>query len=294
MAGNPNPGHGRAPRVAVVGSLNLDLIARVAREPQAGETILADAFGEDPGGKGLNQAVAAARVAPTSLIGAVGRDDAGRTLLAFAREHDVDVDSVVASDQPTGRALITLLPDGENTIVVAALANAAVSAADVRTKLEEIAPAVVLVQFEIPPAAVAAAAEWTASAGARLVVNPSPMRAIDPVVLAAADPLIVNVGEASEIAGTDATPAALAQVLASRCRSVIVTAGAAGAVVGTGDQIVEIPAPVVDEVADSSGAGDAFAGTLGARIALGDTLVQAARAAVDEATRIVSTPRAGR
>ncbi|TQJ31504.1 ribokinase [Microbacterium sp. SLBN-146] len=294
MAGSPNPGHGRAPRVAVVGSLNLDLIARVAREPKPGETVLAEAFGEDPGGKGLNQAVAAARIASTALIGAVGRDDAGRTLLDFARRHDVDVDSVVASDQATGRALITLLPDGENTIVVAALANAGVTAADVRAKLDETSPTVVLVQFEIPADAVAAAADWVASADARLVVNPSPMRDIEPAVLAAADPLIVNVGEASEIAGTDAAPTGLAQILASRCRSVVVTAGADGAVVGVREQIVEIPAPVVDEVADSSGAGDAFAGTLGARLALGDELVQAARAAVEEASRIVSTPRARR
>lgn len=294
MAGSPNPGHGRAPRVAVVGSLNLDLIARVAREPRPGETVLSEAFGEDPGGKGLNQAVAAARIAPTSLIGAVGRDDAGRTLLDFARRHGVDVDSVVASDHATGRALITLLPDGENTIVVAALANAAVGADEVRAKLDQTAPGVVLVQFEIPAQAVAAAADWAASADARLIVNPSPMRTIEPAVLAGADPLIVNVGEASEIAGTEGTPAVLAQTLASRCRSVIVTAGAAGAVVGIGDRIVDIPAPIVDDVADSSGAGDAFAGTVGARIALGDTLVQAARAAVDEASRIVGTPRSRR
>lgn len=294
MAGVVNPGHGRTARVAVVGSLNLDLIARVARTPKPGDTVLADEFSEEPGGKGLNQAVAAARIVPTDLIGAVGADDSGRQLLSFARSQGVDVEHVVATDTPTGRALITLLPDGDNTIVVAALANTTLNAASVRERLDAAGPSVVLVQFEIPADAVMAAADWSERAGARIVVNPSPIRALDPRLLALADPLIVNVGEAAEILGRIAEPPELAIELAATCRSVVVTAGAAGAVVGAGDHLEQLPAPVVSDVADSSGAGDAFAGTLGAHLALGYSLREAAEAAVAEASRVVASPRSQR
>lgn len=294
MAGDSFPGHGSRVDVAVVGSLNVDLIARIAHPLHPGETVLAEQFGEHPGGKGLNQAVAAARIASTALLGAVGGDEPGRAILDFARSRGVDVASVSCSSTATGRALITLLPDGENTIVVAPLANMTVRDSDVAGELERRSPAVALVQFEIPADVITRAAEWTASAGARLIVNPSPMRQMNAELVAAADPLVVNVGEAKDIVGTDGSPAELAQVLSMRCRSVVVTAGPAGAVIGIAGETVDIPSPTVDAVADSSGAGDALAGTLAAHLALGVSLADATRAAVEEAARIVGTPRSQR
>ncbi|WP_308796859.1 ribokinase [Agromyces silvae] len=303
MAGDSLPGHGRTPvhtAVAVVGSLNLDLIARVPHMVAPGETILAEEFGEHPGGKGLNQAVAAARFGPTALVGAVGDDDSGRTLLDYARSRGVDVTAVERSRTTTGRALITLTPDGENSIVVAPLANMSIQPDEAVAALARLAPSVVLIQFEIPVAVVDAVAAWTSSSTSRLVVNPSPIRAMSVDALASADPLLVNVGEArdilttippSTIAAAGASSSELARALSIHCRSVVVTAGPDGAVVGIDGEIAVVPAPRVDDVRDSSGAGDAFAGTLCVQLAHGKSLHDATRVAVEEAARIVAATR---
>jgi ribokinase len=288
--------------VAVVGSLNLDLIARVGHTPVPGETILADEFGEHPGGKGLNQAVAAARFADTAIVGAVGDDEAGRALREFARSRGVDTNALLSSQTSTGRALITLTPDGENSIIVAAQANMTLAAGEVVAALTQLSPAVVLIQFEIPVPVVDAVSEWASAANTRFVVNPSPIRPVAETVLATADPLLVNAGEAREIlntltqppradAGDDVSSADLARALSAHCRSVVVTAGPDGAVVGVDGETTIVPAPRVDDVRDSSGAGDAFAGTLCAHLAGGATLHDATRAAVDEAARIVAASR---
>ncbi|TDC62738.1 PfkB family carbohydrate kinase [Streptomyces hainanensis] len=283
-----------AAAVAVVGSANVDLVATVASAPAAGATVLASRYEEEVGGKGLNQAVAAARGVPTALVASVGDDPEARRVREHARDRGVDVSEVRgAAGSHTGRALITLF-GGDNAIVVAPLANGLLTAAAVDAALGRLRPAVVLVQFEIPEDAVEAAALWCRGAGARLLVNPSPVRPVAAEVLALADPLLVNLGEAAALAG-DGAPGddgpGLARLLAPRVRSVVVTAGPAGAFVAAGGPVRHVPVPERVEVVDSSGAGDAFAGHLAARLAAGDDLAAAARAAVAVATRLVATPR---
>jgi ribokinase len=288
--------------VAVVGSLNLDLIARVGHAVAPGETVLADEFSEHPGGKGLNQAVSAARVARTALVGAVGDDEVGRSLLGYARSRGVIADAAVLSPTATGRALITLTPDGDNTIVVAPLANMTLVPDEVVAALDRLAPAVVLIQFEIPVTVVEAVSEWARARGARFVVNASPIRAMRAHVLAAADPLLVNAGEARDVltsvgsspdgpAAHELSPTELARDLSAHCPSVVVTAGPEGAIVGVEGATTAVPAPRVSDVRDSSGAGDAFAGTLCAHLAFGAPLIDATQAAVAEAARIVAASR---
>lgn len=300
MAGDSLPGHGRSVDVVVVGSANLDLIARVAHAPLPGETVIATEFGEHPGGKGLNQAVAAADVASTALVARVGDDESGRALRAYAAARGVDVGAVEPTvAAPTGRAMITLHPDGENTIVVAPLANMTLTPADARAALERIDAAVALVQFEIPAEVVAAVADWSVATGKRLVVNPSPIRDVSTALLARADPLVLNAGEASDILRAQgieispADPAALALALSVRCRSVVVTAGAGGAFAAMDGAVTAVPTLPV-EVQDSSGAGDAFAGVLCARLARDGDVVSATRDAVAEAARVVASPRSRR
>ncbi|RKN03575.1 PfkB family carbohydrate kinase [Streptomyces radicis] len=283
--------------VAVVGSANIDLIASVHAAPAPGETVLASRYGEEVGGKGLNQAVAAARTAPTALIASVGDDPEADRVRAHAHHRGVDVSEVRGSATRTGRALITLFAQ-DNAIVVAALANALLTADAVRAALERLRPAVVLAQFEIPESAVAAAAAWCRGSGARLLINPSPVRPMPYDVLALADPLVVNLGEAAALAGAAAPDDAggrdardLARMLASRARSVVVTAGPTGAFAATGGPARHIPVPERVEVVDSSGAGDAFTGHLAAALATGGDLDTAVRSAVAVATRLVATPR---
>ncbi|MDT0265752.1 PfkB family carbohydrate kinase [Streptomyces sp. DSM 44915] len=292
----PAGGAADGPAVAVVGSANIDLIATVEAAPAAGETVLATGYAEEIGGKGLNQAVAAASSVPTALVAAVGDDPEGERVRAHARARGVDVREVGGVSARTGRALITLF-DQDNVIVVAPLANAGLTAPAVDAALRRLRPAVVLTQFEISEAAVRAAALWCRRSGARLLINPSPVRRVADEVLALADPLVVNLGEAAALAGVGpgeaagADPAALAGRLAPRVRSVVVTAGPGGAWVGDGGPARHLPVPERVEVVDSSGAGDAFAGRLAAALAVGDGLDAAVRSAVAAATRLVATPR---
>lgn len=300
MAGDSLTGHGRSVDVVVVGSANLDIIVRTPRAPVPGETIIASQYGEYPGGKGLNQAVASAAHATTVFVARVGDDASGHTLRTYAASRGVNVDAVeFTAEAPTGRALITLRPDGENTIVVAPLANMTLTPAGARAALERTEAKVALVQFEIPAETVEAVAEWAAQTDTRLVVNPSPIRSIAPDLLALADPLLVNGVEAIatlEALGARsvaADPYTLARELSERCRSVVVTAGPEGACAAIAGQVTEILAPPV-EVQDSSGAGDAFAGALCAWLSRGRNLELATRKAVAEGARVVGIPRSSR
>ncbi|UED87546.1 ribokinase [Streptomyces profundus] len=285
----PVEGTGRT-AVAVVGSANLDLIAGVRTAPTPGETVLATRYEEEVGGKGVNQAVAAARTAPTALVASVGADPEGARIRAHARSRGVDVSEVRDAAERTGRALITLF-EQDNVIVVAPLANAALTAEAVEAALTRLGPAVVLTQFEIPEEAVRAAALWCRRSGARLLINPSPVRPVPEEVLALADPLLVNLGEATALAGADPDPGRLAALLARRARSVVVTTGPGGAWVATGGNARHIPVPERVEAVDTSGAGDAFAGHLAAALATGADLDTAVAAGVAVATRLVATPR---
>ncbi|MDX3229899.1 ribokinase [Streptomyces sp. ME19-01-6] len=280
----------------VVGSANADLVIGVERRPAAGETVLGSDLAVHPGGKGANQAVAAARLgARTALLARVGEDGYGRLLLESQRDAGVDTAGVLVGGAPTGVALITVDPSGDNSIVVSPGANARLTPADVRAAADLLASArVVSLQLEIPLETVATVAEavrtGTAGEGAqgvgpRLVLNPSPPAALPAEVLAACDPLVVNEHEARFLLGDDpagreeAPDAWAAALLARGPRSVVVTLGAAGALVADRDRTVLVPSLPVKAV-DTTGAGDAFTGALAWRLGVGDDLETAVRFAV--------------
>jgi ribokinase len=241
-----------APAVVVVGSVNLDLVARVERLPRAGETLPAHGVSRHPGGKGANQALAATRLgAWVALVGAVGADPFADEALALLRAEGVDLDRVVAvEDRPTGTALIAVDDEGETTIVVDAGANAAVTVPD------GVAADVVLTVLEVPDEAVAAAMALPGFT----VLNAAPARAVPDEVLHTVDLLSVNVEEHAMLGRTadlDALPA------------VAVTRGASGATLLRHGREVAQAAPPAVEAVDGTGAGDAFTAALALALATG-------------------------
>ena len=258
----------------VLGSANTDYTVLVERHPQPGETLLGDELVIATGGKGANQALAAARSgAMPVFLGAVGDDGNGRQMLDALGSGGVDVSSVaVVDDAPTGIALITVSRDGENTIVVAAGANARVNSHEVEAAIRAVAGpgTVLLAQLEIPLAVVAEAAAIIEELGGRTVLNLSPSREIPDALLALCDPLVVNESEAHDLAGLPVgsvdEAAAAAQTLLDRCRSVVITLGGDGAVFAAPGESGHLPAPRVT-VVDTTGAGDAFVGALCAELA---------------------------
>ncbi len=251
--------------VLVVGSVNVDVVVRVPRFPEVGETL----FGRDvlrlAGGKGANQAVALARLGlSVSLAGAVGRDADGDLSLAALGSEGIDVTAVARADAATGMALITVDDAGENTIVVVPGANA-----DVRAPSRIEARAVV-VQLEVPLPVVVSAVATARSAGALVVLNAAPAQPLPAELLRDVDVLVVNAGEAAALSGRaagivepsgPAEAGAAAQALRPLVRrGVVVTLGADGALV-CGDDLVHVPGlPAV--AVDTVGAGDAFVGAL--------------------------------
>jgi ribokinase len=283
--------------VAVVGSANLDIVVALDRVPARGETVFGNAYDEHAGGKGANQAIAAARIGRTSLIASIGQDDAAQTMLAHLHFRNVDTIHVMAGAPATGRAFITVTPDGENAITVLPLANFALTAEAVTTALDSVRPRAVLAQHEVPADALSAAAEWCIQHSARFVLNASPMAPLPLAVLAAADPLIVNEVEAREILGRNLPEqgdlASIARALLTKSRTAVLTAGNRGAFVARGKAVTKIRAEEVTPV-DTTGAGDEFAGTLVAALANGVELLEAAAQANAAAARTIGIPRADR
>jgi ribokinase len=266
----------RAYDVVVAGSVNVDLVVGVERRPGAGETVLGSDLATHPGGKGANQAVAAARLGGrVAFLGRAGTDANGDLVRATLRRDGVDTTHLVTTPGPNGVALITVDPSGDNSIIVSPGANAKVTEEDVAAARPLFADAeVVSLQLEIPLAAVVAAARTADEEGARVVFNLSPAAEVPDELIARCDPLVVNEHEA-EFLG-DTRPAGL---LARGARSVVITRGADGAVVADADGVTEVPSPRVD-VVDTTGAGDAFTGALCLRLARGDDLATATRYAV--------------
>ncbi|WP_274555648.1 ribokinase [Streptomyces spiramyceticus] len=269
----------------VVGSANADLVIGVERRPAPGETVLGSDLTVHPGGKGANQAAAAARLgASTALLARVGDDAHGQLLLEAQRAAGVDTAGVLVGGAPTGVALITVDPSGDNSIVVSPGANARLTPDDIRAAGSLLAPArVVSAQLEVPLDTVAEVVR-TLPAGTRFVLNPSPPAPLPSEVLAACDPLVLNEHEARFILGDSAgdAPEDWARgLLALGPRSVVVTLGAAGALVADGrtDALVRVPSPKVEAV-DTTGAGDAFTAALAWRLGLGQDLAAAAAYAV--------------
>ena len=249
-------------RVVVVGSLNLDLVVDVERHPRPGATVLAHGQPRRyAGGKGGNQAVAAAAAgADVVMVGAVGDDEGGRAYLSRLAARGIDVSGVqTRAGAVTGQAWVTVDADGENAIVVIPGANAEVSPPDL-TRLGE--GDVVLLQLEVPLSTVAQSVRAAHARGARVMVNAAPYAALPPDVAALADPLVVNEHEALLLADSGVVPGSL-----------LVTFGAAGSLWdGARFDAVAVPA---DEVVDTTGAGDAFCGALAAALAGGADRVEA-------------------
>jgi len=277
----------------VVGSINADLISRVAVHPNPGETVLGADLATLPGGKGANQAVAAANLgASVAMVGAIGSDEFATAATAGLRDAGVDLSAVDQVPESTGIAIITVSDAGENTIVVVPGANHEVTADRVAAHADLIGNAdVVVVQGEIPPETVEAVARIVTDAKGRLLLNLAPVIPLDAATLRSARPLVVNEHEALgalKILGAD-TPdennhGAIARLLvAAGLPEVIITLGGDGALVATQveDEIhlLTVPAPKVTPV-DTTGAGDAFVGALAARLAAGDDLETAAQYAV--------------
>ncbi len=264
----------------VVGSANADLVIGVERRPGAGETVLGTDLAVHPGGKGANQAVAAARLgARTALLARVGDDDYGRLLLDSQRAAGVDTVGVLVGGAPTGVALITVDPSGDNSIVVSPGANGRLVPGDVRAAASLFhASRVVSTQLEVPLETVVEVVRSLAP-GSRFVLNPSPPRPLPQEVLAACDPLIVNEHEAKVILGDSCVsdrPEDWARILLAKGpRSVVVTLGAEGALVASGAEVSRVPSVKVDAV-DTTGAGDAFTAALAWRLGTGASLAQAA------------------
>lgn len=236
--------------VVVVGSVNMDLVATTSTLPRPGETVLGDGFAAVPGGKGANQAIAAARAGSRcSIVGAVGTDVFGQALRANLADAGVDVTRLRTVAGPSGVALIAVDSKAENLIVVAPGANATLTRLDVQDRLVIEAADVLLCQLESPLPTVAQAAAAARSAGTTVVLNAAPARPLPPELLAAVDILVLNEHEAA------AMPEAVRSV-----PRVVMTLGARGAVWLERDgQRIEVPAPRVEAV-DTTAAGDAFTG----------------------------------
>ncbi|MGW3021122.1 ribokinase [Streptomyces longwoodensis] len=265
----------------VVGSANADLVIGVERRPGAGETVLGSDLAVHPGGKGANQAVAAARLgARTALLARVGDDAYGRLLLESQRAAGVDTVGVLVGGAPTGVALITVDPSGDNSIVVSPGANARLTPRDVRAATSLFhASRVVSAQLEIPVETVEEVVRILPP-DTRFVLNPSPPRPLDTEVLAACDPLIVNEHEAKVLLGAACEVASGPEdwarlLLAKGPRSVVVTLGAGGALVASSEGVVRVDAVAVDAV-DTTGAGDSFTAALAWRLGAGASLAEAA------------------
>jgi ribokinase len=268
------------PHVVVVGSINVDLVATADRLPRPGETVLGGRFAEHHGGKGANQAVAAARAgARVTFVGAVGDDRRGETALEALRAEGIDVSRVrVVPGEQTGVALIAVGPRGENQIVVAPGANAALVPDDVH-QLPLARGDTLLTSLEIPMPAVTAALQAARDAGAQAVLNPAPAHALPAEVLALGPILTPNEHELVVAIGNDDAAAALDELSVRTSGPIVVTQGPAGALLARGRRRDRFDGFLAPLVTDTTGAGDAFCGVLATWLAEGHSLEAAIVAA---------------
>jgi ribokinase len=282
------------PRVVVVGSINRDYVFQVDKRPKPGQTVLADDAFVTTGGKGANQAVAAARVdADVHLVARVGDDADGRATIHDLSLEGVDCSAVSVDAQvSTGQAFVLVTPDGENSIVLAPEANSRLPADSTRMLVEQLLhpDAVVVSQAEIPSVVLEQVAAAAARAGVRFVFNLAPYRPLPAALLQSCDPLVLNETEASELFGDQVFDVTSALDALKRFRdiaqSVVITLGAKGAVVVENGSATHVASAAVD-VVDTTGAGDAFVGVLAAQLARGNDLTSAVRAGVAAGTHTV-------
>ena len=271
-----------AESIVIVGSINMDLVVRTAHVPAPGETVLGRAFSTIPGGKGANQAVAAARLGGRAImVGRVGDDDLGRQLIAGLKANGVDSTHVhPTADVASGIAMIVVADDGENAITVASGANFQVTPADVDAAESVLRSArVVLLQLELPIETVVYTIELCRRHGVETIIDTAPAPASDvPDALFSADIVTPNESEAARLTGLPATSdaGAVAAALHARgCRSVVLKLGRRGAYSSSPDGGLAVPGFEVDAV-DTTAAGDAFTAALAVARARGWTLPEAA------------------
>lgn len=269
--------------VLVIGSLNRDISVLTQRLPVPGESVTGWEHFFGPGGKGANQAVAAARLgARVAMVGRVGADEHGAALVGGLEKEGIDVSAVAVDEAaPTGIAVITIDDEAENTIVVSPGANMRLISDQVQEHADLIATApVVLVQLEVPMEAVLAAAE---AATGVFCLNPAPARPLPQALLERIDVLVPNRSELAILADTKEASDVSEAIATARGLghggATVVTLGGDGAVIVDEDRATEVPSPEVAAV-DPTGAGDAFCGALASRLSQGRSLEEAARWAV--------------
>jgi ribokinase len=287
----------KVPRVVVVGSINVDLVVRLARLPRPGETLAADELHTIPGGKGANQAVAAARLgAAVQMIGRVGDDAFGPRLRAGLASEGVNTDNVmVTADCSSGVALIGVEASGENAIILAAGANGRLTPDDVLQRQEVFRTAdVLLLQLETPPETVAAAVALARKQGVPIVLDPAPAPTGPlPVAAADVDILTPNQTEAEALSGVVVDDLAQARIAAEAlhclgARKVVLKLGALGALLYDDQGRCEHVATAEVKVVDTTAAGDAFTAALGVAVAEGKPLPEAVRFACAAGTLAVT------
>lgn len=270
--------------IVVIGSINLDLIASVDRLPGPGETVRGSGFATAPGGKGANQALAAARAgAKVRMVGAVGKDSFAGEALALLRDGKIDLSGVGETFASTGTALIMVGADGENVIAVVPGANDSVVPGDLSKAFLKNGD-VVLLQLEIPLQTVEAALDAARAAGTITVLNTAPFHSDAAGFLGKADYLVANetefdlYGKALSLSGRD-RPARMRDYASRTGRTIVVTLGPDGVLAATPDDLLMVPALKITPL-DTVGAGDTFCGYFAAGLAAGLPLDQAlARAA---------------
>jgi len=282
--------------VFVVGSINQDFVLQVERRPEPGETVTNAQLSKGNGGKGANQAAAAALLgADVTILGRVGDDGFGEPLVEALADKGVDTSLIeAATDSSTGTAFITITPDGENAITVAPGANRSLTVEDVDDASDSIGDArVLVVQMEVPPEVVLRAVEVATQQGTRALVNLAPPTEVPRDLLKKLDPLVVNEHEAAfllgeKVEGLEGALSAAQELLALGPGSAVVTLGEDGAVFSDGESKEHLTSPEV-EVVDTTGAGDAFVGALAAKLAqeasLEDAVTYAVRAGAAAVTK---------
>lgn len=275
--------------VVVVGSLNLDITIRVHAVPAPGETVLASGVVEEPGGKGANQAAAAAALgSETFMVGAVGDDAHGRMAREALERAGVRVDGVITTSRPTGAAYVTLDEHGENSIAVVAGANGSLDAAAVTAALDDVAPSaggdcVLVASLEVPLEGVLAAARFARGRGWSIVLNPAPARELTHELLALVDVLTPNETEARSLGGA-------AALFEAGVGAIVATRGGDGCQVLRRDGFSSIIGGVEAVVANTTGAGDVFTAALASALSEGARLDDAARFANAAGAIAVESP----
>jgi ribokinase len=265
--------------LVVVGSMNVDQFTYCPRFPADGETLVADRFAQGFGGKGANQAVMAARLgARVAMVGCLGEDDLGDATIANLAAAGVETTSIGrVTGVSSGVAPIWVNDTGANRILIVPGANAAVTVEHVARALDGRRADAVVAQLETPQAATAAAFEWARAVGAVAVLNSAPAAPVEPAVLDRVDWLVANESEFGHLAASEPTLTAISAAAAGWRCGVVVTLGAAGAVVAPpGEPPASVPAPSVVAV-DTTGAGDAFVGTFAVALAAGSSPLDAVR-----------------